>query len=204
MYTRLTSLLTDHIVNIDTLVTHNYLKNNIRNYWKPSEELKNRISDYKSNFATVSNSCVKAALLVEKSSDVIIMTDILEEILNTCNILFSIYTYFTDNIDDSIIVCSCLFNSISSAYRGFLFHVKDLIINLSDSKKHKSVNYTAGMVTKLNEQIQNLPLTNKIACRRYIMERISVVKETMTEFDNLLKVSKDSKTDNDTNVFLYY
>lgn len=52
--------------------------------------------------------------------------------------------------------------------------------------------YIAGMIDRISEEVQKLPLINKAAYRRYIMEKCVAMKETLEEFDGYVKSAKES------------
>ncbi len=50
-----------------------------------------------------------------------------------------------------------------------------------------------GQVWKLNDDIQKMPMSNKIAYRRCIMERSARIKDTMREFQCLVESSSQAR-----------
>lgn len=60
----------------------------------------------------------------------------------------------------------------------------------------------AGMVLQLSEDLQKMPITNKIAFRRLIMEKCLAVKETVTEFQGYLDEREANCSFKDINIEL--
>ena len=93
----------------------------------------------------------------------------------------------------AVIDCSLgdpLFHVISRSIRGKLLQILDLIAILSKDEPGNARNSRTGMVWKTSDQIQQLPLSNKAAYRRFVMERISAVKDTLTEFEEYLAAAQ--------------
>lgn len=83
-----------------------------------------------------------------------------------------------------------LFNSTAQCLNSLLGEFQALFEAVKIGNR-TAVNYTTGMITKINEDTaQKLPLANKAAYRRFIMQKCLIVKETVKEFSEYIDKSR--------------
>eukprot|EP00903_Cladosiphon_okamuranus_P019922 g18309.t1 len=77
----------------------------------------------------------------------------------------------------------------SVGVRAILHSMKDLIEALMDPSRHAHLNGLTGMVWQSCKELQNSPKTNKLACRRQMMQWSVAVKDTIDEFVEAAKTA---------------
>ena len=64
------------------------------------------------------------------------------------------------------------------------------VFQLVIERNFTNINSATGMVWKLCEELQNLPMTNKAAYRRVFLDKIVVLKDTIREFGEYIEEAK--------------
>eukprot|EP00752_Nemacystus_decipiens_P010037 g8950.t1 len=77
----------------------------------------------------------------------------------------------------------------SIGVRAILHSVKDLIEALLDPSRHAHLNGVTGMVWQSCKELQQAPKTNKLACRRQMMQWSVSIKDTIDEFVEAAKTA---------------
>lgn len=75
---------------------------------------------------------------------------------------------------------------LALVYRSQITHIHSLFVLVHTGKKDM-VPPATGMVWKVNEDLQKLPLSNKAAYRRALMEMLSLLKDTVKEFTSYVE-----------------
>ena len=136
--------------------------------WIKDRELQARLVTLKSSADVLSKATTRLTLVVSKDTSEQNVTCIASEMVNNVTMLMNSY----------LAVISCrvgnpLFHVISRGVRGELLQLLDLVLLLSKDEPGNARNSRTGMVWKTSDYIQQLPLSNKAAYRRFVMERIT-------------------------------
>jgi len=146
--------------------------------WRDDAMLHQALNNIKAASQAWAMSCSKLALLISKSPSPEALTSLLEEMLSNIDVVLVVYMQLVD--------CSLskpLFGMVSLSLRSQLFHSKEFMEFVSSpSPDYGSISNAAGVIFKMYDQVQDLPMTNKAAYRRFVMEQLTVVKDTMREF----------------------
>ena len=136
--------------------------------WIKDRELQARLATLKSSADGLSKATTRLTLVVSKDTSEQNITCIASEMVNNVTSFMNSY----------LAVISCrvgnpLFHVISMGVRGELLQLLDLVMVLSKNEPGNARNSRTGMVWKTSDYIQQLPLSNKAAYRRFVMERIT-------------------------------
>lgn len=174
--------------------------------WKENEQLNITIGDFKSQSEIIGHTIVKFALLVNPSLEFSspVFLSILEELDSQIQTLFNIYSHILN-----CSIATCLYDEITNKFRGLLYNV-DEFLRYTQERNKASLNYVAGLTTKLVDEIKQIPAGNKAAYRRNLLQKCLIIKETITEFEGYVseaktnleakaKCGEDSNEDNEVN-----
>jgi Grap2 and cyclin-D-interacting len=157
--------------------------------WAKNDDLQGRLTVLKHWADVVSRSSTKLTIVVTKIPSEESIREILNEIHGQVGQLMMHYMMTVDYP-----LCYPLFSLISTLVRGELSHLADLLKVLAANEQGNIRNTATGMVWKINDKIQQIPLANKAAYRRHLLEKISVAKDTLSEFEGYLTSSKEEKS----------
>lgn len=158
--------------------------------WEKDEVLKQSIINMKESAQLLSNNCIKFALLVKANPKPDALQSLIKE---TSQYIVNFIQYYFDFLKSSY--SFCLFDDISRLIRTMLAHNKDLFMIIQSSASNisdinDSINYQTGMIVKIKEEIDKLPLDNKQAYRRSFMQQCLFIKETIQEFKEYIDEAK--------------
>ncbi|CAM9411174.1 unnamed protein product [Hapterophycus canaliculatus] len=77
----------------------------------------------------------------------------------------------------------------SAGVRAILHALKDLVDALLDPSRHAHLNGLTGIVWQSCKELQQAPKTNKLACRRQMMQWSVAIKDTIDEFAEAVKTA---------------
>ena len=166
--------------------------------WRDDGQLHQALNNVKAAAQAWSMSCSKLALLVPKSPTAEILSSILDELLAQVDVVMVVFLQLMD--------CSLsrpLFDAVSSRVRSHVIRGKELLEMAGEaSPDFGAISNAASIIFKLYDQIQDLPMTNKAAYRRHVMEQMAVVKDTIREFQGYVDAAAsaeqgDNGDDND-------
>eukprot|EP00981_Chlorochromonas_danica_P012096 scaffold4451_cov172-Ochromonas_danica.AAC.3 len=106
-----------------------------------------------------------------------IVDSLLEEVSEHAQTLYNIFKRCLE--------CSlshALHDIVFRTVRSVLGHMLDLVKAVKEKADKRTIEGYAGMVLTLSEEAQKMPITNKIAYRRFLMEKCLAIKETISEF----------------------
>jgi hypothetical protein len=146
--------------------------------WMNDTILTHNLENLKKCAERVSHSCTKFSILIlnTTSTDTHVLQSFLDEFDSHVTSFMEFYVAISNNP-----ISWPLFNSITVQVRNQIGHIYDLF-ECAIFKKNDALPSTTGMIWKINEDMQKLPMSNKLAYRRYIMELINRIKETIKEF----------------------
>ena len=121
------------------------------------------------------------------------MSSLLEEFMPHCNRLL---VAGQSTIDTHSLLSRSFGANIFESVKCLLQCVISLLQNVL-SGEFESSTVTIGQVWAANDNIQKLPITNKAAVRRVIMEKINLIKDTVQEFQRALDLGVDDTESND-------
>ena len=153
--------------------------------WIRDKVLQTRLAALKDAADVLSKATTRLTIVTTRDGSELGVSSIAAEMTMNVNSLMGNYM--------AVIDCSLgdpLFHVISRSIRGELLQILDLVAILSKDEPGNARNSRTGMVWKTSDQIQQLPLSNKAAYRRFVMERISAVKDTLTEFEEYLAAAQ--------------
>ncbi|CAM9244946.1 unnamed protein product [Scytosiphon promiscuus] len=84
----------------------------------------------------------------------------------------------------------------SAGVRAVLHALKDLVDALLDSSRHAHLNGLTGIVWQSCKELQQAPKTNKLACRRQMMQWSVAIKDTIDEFVDAVKSAAATTPEN--------
>ena len=150
--------------------------------WRQDTNLQSYLSDLKSHSHSIAQSCIKVGILA--TDPTVDLVPIYIEISHHTTNLQSVYLQLLDQS-----LSQCLFEWVSGSVRELFIQVKALVEHIKNNSS--GISYTAGLISRIHdESIQKLPLSNKVAFRRYIMLCCGVVKETIAEFRTYIDKSQ--------------
>eukprot|EP01032_Pedospumella_encystans_P026285 gene26285-29691_t len=193
MYEEVNSALTDGIESVDMMLKSRIEAKQrdpshiIAAGWKEDESLRNSITILKDIAKVLSNGCIKLILLMKAKPSNDALASLLSELSNHAKLLTAHYFKFLENS-----VADCLFDSVTRAVRTLLSHIQDFLRALQ-SGSTDSLNYMVGMVTKIVEAMEKIPLSNKQAYRTLFMQNCILVKETLQEFKAYLDEAREKR-----------
>jgi hypothetical protein len=158
--------------------------------WKGDKNYHNLLNNLKSASIELSSMSTKLTLVCSHNPSNSALQSIIVELTQILNMF--IHCYFT------LIECKLsrpLFNIITDTVIGVLQHYNDLINKLSIGE-FSQANITTGMIWKACENVSKIPISNKIAYRRFILEILSSLKDTVGEFEEYIVSSKEAIENN--------
>lgn len=144
--------------------------------WQKCPSLENNVKGFKSHSDALSGSCTKLSLVDLRSMPAAGLQSLVDEILQISQGLISaVMALFSMKLSRP------LFDDIHRLAKGELTQVHGLV-NAIHTGHFDTCMASIGQVWEMNEAIQKLPLTNKVAYKRALMGILSVVKDTHREF----------------------
>jgi hypothetical protein len=162
--------------------------------WRADIIMQNRLIEFKKVSILLSQSCTKLAILIVKKLSNEVIDSLLIEIKKYIELLNLGFLEL-----QQCLLCDPLFNLIRQEAVCILIQIKEFLDYISNNNLDNNINISAGMISERSDSIQKLPLSNKAAYRRSILECISVTKDTVQEFEIYVQESNEQKNDEDTN-----
>ena len=155
--------------------------------WRNDEALQQALNNVKAGSQALAMSCSKLALLLPKAPAPEVLGSLLEELVANTDAIMVVYLQFVD-----CSVSKPLFDMVSSLVRSQLGRSKEFMdLAASASPDFGEISNSAGVIFKLYDQVQTLPMTNKAAYRRYLMERLAILNDTISEFTRYVAVARE-------------
>lgn len=158
--------------------------------WRADIIMQNRLIEFKKVSILLSQSCTKLAILIVKKLSNEVIDSLLIEIKKYIELLNLGFLEV-----QQCLLCDPLFNLIRQEAVCILIQIKEFIDYISNNNLDNNINISAGMISERSDSIQKLPLSNKAAYRRSILECISVTKDTLQEFEVYVQESNQQKND---------
>lgn len=161
--------------------------------WKGDKNYQNLLNNLKLASVEISSMSTKLTLVCTHNPSNSALQSIIVELIEILNVF--IHSYFT------LIRCKLsrpLNNIITDTVIGVLQQYNSLINKLANGD-FTSTNITTGMIWKACENVGQIPISNKIAYRRSILEILSGLKETVSEFEGYIVTSKEDNDDEENN-----
>ena len=153
--------------------------------WIKDRELQGRLTALQEAGDALSKATTRLTLVVSKDPSEGAVASIVEEMVGLVHAFVGRYLH--------VVECSVgdpLHQTVTVTVRGELRQLVDLVALLSDDVPGNSRNSRTGMVWKASDALKTLPLSNKAAYRRFVLERMVAVKDTAAEFEGYLAVVK--------------
>ena len=144
--------------------------------WRDDALLHQALNNIKAAAQGLAMTCSKLSLLASKSPSPEALASLLGEFEANLDSVALVFTHLTD-----CSVSAPLFDMISVGVRSQLVRSKE-VLEMASGRDFDGLSNAASVVFKLYDQIQDLPMTNKAAYRRFAMEKLAIVKDTMREF----------------------
>ena len=139
--------------------------------------------------AEVVNACSTKLTLVRKATP----NDNVSNYVEICSEFTGGLSYLVDRFLslENIDISKPLFKIVAYAVKGLLLQANALVVKLGEVDVHDDLAAETGKVWNACENIKKLPVANRIAYRREIIESCGVVKDTKEEFEGYLLKSDD-------------
>jgi hypothetical protein len=167
--------------------------------WTKSPELEASIKSFQTQSDGLAGSCTKLSLVDLASMPDAGLQSLFDEILKISHgLIATVMTLFSMSLSRP------LFDEVHRLAKAELTQVLQLVGDIQ-TQKFDTCKAAIGQVWEMNELIQKLPLTNKVAYKRALMAVGSVVKDTHREFKeardesielNRKKTLNDGEVDN--------
>ena len=154
--------------------------------WIKDRDLQGRLTVLQEAGAALSTATTRLTLVVSKDPSESAVASIVAEMVGLVEGFVGRYL--------EVIACRLgdpLHQTVTFTVRSELRQLMDLVTLLSDDTPGNARNSRTGMVWKASDALKTLPLSNKAAYRRFVMERMVAVKDTVSEFDGYLAVVKE-------------
>jgi Grap2 and cyclin-D-interacting len=173
--------------NVQTVVMSRGQGHGQGSRWRNDETLQQAINNIKAGSQAFAMSCSKLALLLPKAPAPDVLGSLLEELVANTDAIMVVYLQFVD-----CSVSKPLFDMVSSLVRSQLGRGKEFMdLAASASPDFGEISNSAGIIFKLYDQVQTLPMTNKAAYRRFTMERLAILNDTISEFTRYVAVARE-------------
>lgn len=173
--------------NVQTVVMRRGQGHGQGSRWRNDETLQQAINNIKAGSQALAMSCSKLALLLPKAPAPDVLGSLLEELVANTDAIMVVYLQFVD-----CSVSKPLFDMVSSLVRSQLGRGKEFMdLAASTSPDFGEISNSAGVIFKLYDQVQTLPMTNKAAYRRFTMERLAILNDTISEFTRYVAVARE-------------
>jgi hypothetical protein len=173
--------------NVQTVVMRRGQGHGQGSRWRNDEALQQALNNVKAGSQALAMSCSKLALLLPKAPAPEVLGSLLEELVANTDAIMVVYLQFVD-----CSVSKPLFDMVSSLVRSQLGRSKEFMdLAASASPDFGEISNSAGVIFKLYDQVQTLPMTNKAAYRRYLMERLAILNDTISEFTRYVAVARE-------------
>jgi len=203
LYHNILSIINEYINSIKILkqIDNNKVNNDNNNViplnvfgvpWRADDIMQNRLIELKKVTILLSESCTKLAILIVKKLSNEVIDSIVIEIKKYIELL---YVGFIEL--QQCLLCDPLFHLIKQETVCILVQIKDFIDYIIANNYDNNVNILAGMISERSDSMQKVPMSNKAAYRRSILECISVTKDTVQEFETYIQESNDNDNNND-------
>jgi hypothetical protein len=144
--------------------------------WQKCPKLEESIQAFKNHSDALSGSCTKLSLVDLTSMPAEGLQSLFDEILQISQgLITAVMVLFGMKLSRP------LFDDIHKLAKAELTQVHGLVVSIH-SGRFDTCMAAIGQVWEMNEAIQKLPLTNKVAYKRALMGILSVVKDTHREF----------------------
>ena len=151
--------------------------------WRDDADMQKRLSNVKAASQAFAMSCSKLALLARQQPSPEASQSLDDELLASADILL---VCFLQAADCSI--CPPLFYHVQQLLRSQLLTAKEFMEALcQEPTDFDAISNGAAVVFKIYDKVQLLPMTNKAAYRRFLMEKMSLVKDTIVEFEGCVR-----------------
>jgi len=212
LYKEIIDIINDYVDKIKLLkqINNNKINNNSNNNlqsslnifgvpWRADNIMQNRLNEFKKVSILLSQSCTKLAILIVKKLSNEIIDSLLVEIKKYIELLNLGYYEL-----QHCLICDPLFDLIKLETISILVQIKEFINYISSGNLDNNINISAGMILERSDSIQKVPMSNKAAYRRSILEYISVTKDTVQEFETYIQssieqINNKKITNNDNN-----
>ncbi|CAM9548352.1 unnamed protein product, partial [Discosporangium mesarthrocarpum] len=174
-------------LEIGELLGHTHLKYEGRppSCWATnSHDLGVAITVLKASSASIGGGVTRMALLYKASPDEDASSSMVKEMGGFCQEMVSSLL-----LAKSVGACDALARFMSTKVRAVLHALKDVVHAISEGNLG-GLNSLTGMVWEANESMQQVPKTNKLACRMEIMQWSMALKDTIDEFQGAAAESK--------------
>lgn len=147
--------------------------------WRDDPVLQGRMSNVKAASQAFAMSCSKLAFLASRQPSVEALQSLEEELVASTDVVMMSFLQVSD-----CAICQPLFYQVQQLLRSQLLTAKEFVDAMGvDVVDYDAVSNGAGVVFKIYDKVQLLPMTNKAAYRRFIMEKMSLVKDSVLEFE---------------------
>lgn len=144
--------------------------------WQKCDELEQRIKNFKIHSDGLSGSCTKLSVIDISTMPSTGLQSLFDEILRMCRgVISAVMILFSSKLSRP------LFDEVHRLAKAELTQVHGLVVAIHTGLFDTCMT-SIGQVWEMNEAIQKLPLTNKVAYKRALMGVLSVVKDTHREF----------------------
>ena len=139
--------------------------------------------------AEIVNTCSTKLTLVRKSTP----NEKISNFVEICSEFTGGLSHLVDRFLalDNIDISKPLFKIVAQAVKGLMLQSNGLIVKLGRATVDEDVGAETGKVWNACEDIKKLPVANRIAYRREIIESCSVIKDTKEEFEGYLQNSEN-------------
>lgn len=160
--------------------------------WQKCPQLEEKIIEFKTHSNALSGSCTKLSLIDIASMPAEGLQSLFDEILKISHGLIS-----TVMVLFSMKLSRPLFDDVHKLIKAELTQVHGLVVSIHTGHFDTCM-ASIGQVWEVNEAVQKLPLTNKVAYKRALMGVLSVLKDTHREFqearDESVELNNKNKT----------
>lgn len=147
--------------------------------WRDDSELQRRMGNVKAASQAFAMSCSKLAFLASRQPSSEALQSLEEELVASTDVVMMSFLQVSD-----CAICQPLFYQVQQLIRSQLLTAKEFVDAMgTEVVDYEAVSNGAGVVFKIYDKVQLLPMTNKAAYRRFIMERMSLVKDSVLEFE---------------------
>mmetsp|Transcript_13808 Transcript_13808/g.13872 ORF Transcript_13808/g.13872 Transcript_13808/m.13872 type:complete len:482 (-) Transcript_13808:34-1479(-) len=175
----------ENVSHVDSIVKSYLEKNHMSGAWKNSSATQAHFAELKNSAKLLSDSITKIAVISSANPKVDAVVSIANEIITNSNNFLAIFILISkQDLGKPLLL------AISSVIRSLLSSSYDLL-SLLFSQNFKYINSATGAVWKASEAVQLIPLSNRNAYRRRIMELIGIMKDTHREFTEYINNAKE-------------
>lgn len=154
--------------------------------WRDDAQLHQSLNNIKAAAQALAMTCTKLAMLVSKSPTDEVINSLLKEFVTNVDTMMIVFVQMMD-----CSVSKPLFEMVSMSVRSQLVRSREFMDFVAQERQDYSViSNAAGIVFKIYDEIQALPMTNKAAYRRFAMEKMNVIKDTIREFKHYVVIAR--------------